>query len=123
MNPNNIPNWTPNIEYKAGDRIKRRKGGLIIKIKKIYYSNIEIIYDIRENGFSKYKFHEYLCTLGFHWPIQWNEYAWPGSTDPPEAPESDWSCSWCGKVKEPYRAIFWWPLKEKYYIHKLSKEK
>lgn len=54
----------------------------------------------------------WLCTNGFHWPIAWSDYAYPGSYDPPEPPEPGFACAWCGHEQLPYRA-WYWRLKER----------
>jgi hypothetical protein len=85
----------------------------LIKLKKIYYILQEVYEDIG------YKYwHQIFCDLGLHWPIVWSEdnggYLNLGYEDPPEPPEPSFCCGYCGKIKDPYRAVFW-RIKEKIY--------
>jgi hypothetical protein len=48
-----------------------------------------------------------LCELNLH-RVVWSDYAYPGSSDPPEPPEPGWCCEYCCEVRLPYRAIFWY---------------
>jgi hypothetical protein len=62
--------------------------------------------------------HERMCWRGWHWPIEWSEYAYPGSWDPPEPPEAGYACFYCGHVHDPYHWRLlapWWDLKARYY--------
>lgn len=55
----------------------------------------------------------WLCEHGVH-RVKWDETAYPGSYDPPEAPEAGFACEWCGDERLPYRAV-WWTFKERWY--------
>lgn len=88
------------------------------KIKKIYYLldewHTEFIYAKANNSRIKLM-RSLLCDIGLHWPIVWDENAYPGySEDLPEPPSPDFCCGYCGEIKEPYRAVFW-RIKEKIY--------
>jgi hypothetical protein len=80
------------------------------KLRKIYYIFIELYDNLcyaKDNKYRLKYFREFMCSLGLHWPVGWYEYAHSGSVDPPLPPEPDFCCLNCGKIKEPYRAIFW----------------
>lgn len=49
----------------------------------------------------------WLCEHGIHC-IKWSAYAYPGSQEPPEPPEPGWACEYCGRVRDPYRALLWY---------------
>lgn len=102
---------TRNLFYRKCATLKKR-------IKRTYYILQEFCDNFKYSSSNKERFgyfRECLCGIGLHWPIVWDENAYPSYIgDPPEAPSPDFCCGHCGVIKEPYRAVFW-RIKEKVY--------
>lgn len=55
----------------------------------------------------------WLCGLGLHWHIVWDEAATPGSYDPPLPPEPGFICAYCATERLLWRDRFYWLPKER----------
>lgn len=65
----------------------------------------------------------WLCRHGVHWPVRWDEAAYP-EVGPeayygPHPAEPGHCCQFCGEVRYPYRFWIlertWWPLQQWFY--------
>lgn len=70
-----------------------------------------LIIELWDDG-NRFCLSHWLCGFGFHWHIVWDEYADPGSADPPMPPEAGTVCAHCLAPRLYWRDRLYWMPKE-----------